>query len=161
MSSLSPKHEVSRLHADRTAGRDRDHRGPDRPALAGGPGGPRGGQADAVRQQPQADRPGDPQLPLDLRLSSRWASRNTCPVTSYNWDSWSSHALMLGHLEQTQLYNACNFSLGNNMPNSYRLLCQFDGHQHEVDGLPVPVRRERRLARRSSARRTDAWTPST
>ena len=40
------------------------------------------------------------------------------PVTSYNWDSWSSHALMLNQLEQTSLYNACNFSLGNNMPNS-------------------------------------------
>ncbi|HEY2155198.1 MAG TPA: DUF1559 domain-containing protein [Isosphaeraceae bacterium] len=38
--------------------------------------------------------------------------------TAYNWDSWSSHALMLGALEQTQLYNAANFSLGNNMPNS-------------------------------------------
>jgi prepilin-type N-terminal cleavage/methylation domain-containing protein/prepilin-type processing-associated H-X9-DG protein len=40
------------------------------------------------------------------------------PVTSYNWDSWSSHAMMLGALEQTQIFNACNFSLGNNMPNS-------------------------------------------
>jgi prepilin-type N-terminal cleavage/methylation domain-containing protein/prepilin-type processing-associated H-X9-DG protein len=40
------------------------------------------------------------------------------PITAYNWDSWSGHALMLNHLEQTQLYNACNFMLGNNMPNS-------------------------------------------
>src|SRR5260370_9040543 len=31
------------------------------------------------------------------------------PVTSYNWDSWSSHALMLTHLEHTQLYNPSNF----------------------------------------------------
>src|ERR1700731_1368865 len=29
------------------------------------------------------------------------------PITSYNWDSWSGHALMLGHLEQTQIYNSC------------------------------------------------------
>jgi prepilin-type N-terminal cleavage/methylation domain-containing protein/prepilin-type processing-associated H-X9-DG protein len=41
------------------------------------------------------------------------------PITSYNWDCWSSHALLLANLEQSQIYNACNFSLGNNMPNSY------------------------------------------
>jgi prepilin-type N-terminal cleavage/methylation domain-containing protein/prepilin-type processing-associated H-X9-DG protein len=40
------------------------------------------------------------------------------PITAYEWDCWSGHALMLGALEQTQLYNAANFSLGNNMPNS-------------------------------------------
>jgi prepilin-type N-terminal cleavage/methylation domain-containing protein/prepilin-type processing-associated H-X9-DG protein len=28
------------------------------------------------------------------------------------WESWSSHALLLGYLEQTQLYNAINFSWG-------------------------------------------------
>ena len=38
------------------------------------------------------------------------------PVTTYNWDSWSVHALLLGALEQTQVYNACNFMLGNNVP---------------------------------------------
>jgi prepilin-type N-terminal cleavage/methylation domain-containing protein/prepilin-type processing-associated H-X9-DG protein len=41
------------------------------------------------------------------------------PITTYNWDCWSSHAMLLGNLEQTAAYNACNFSLGNNMPNSY------------------------------------------
>jgi prepilin-type N-terminal cleavage/methylation domain-containing protein/prepilin-type processing-associated H-X9-DG protein len=40
------------------------------------------------------------------------------PLTAYEWDCWSGHALMLGALEQTALYNAANFSLGNNMPNS-------------------------------------------
>jgi prepilin-type N-terminal cleavage/methylation domain-containing protein/prepilin-type processing-associated H-X9-DG protein len=40
-------------------------------------------------------------------------------VTTYNWDCWSGHALMLANLEQTQLYNAANFSLGNNAANSY------------------------------------------
>src|SRR5262249_17825093 len=41
------------------------------------------------------------------------------PTSTYNWDCWSSHALLLANLEQIALYNACNFSLGNNMPNSY------------------------------------------
>jgi prepilin-type N-terminal cleavage/methylation domain-containing protein/prepilin-type processing-associated H-X9-DG protein len=41
------------------------------------------------------------------------------PITTYEWDCWSGHALMLGALEQTSLYNAANFSLGNNGANSY------------------------------------------
>jgi prepilin-type N-terminal cleavage/methylation domain-containing protein/prepilin-type processing-associated H-X9-DG protein len=40
-------------------------------------------------------------------------------LTTYNWDCWSGHALMLGQLEQTALYNAANFWLGNNGGNSY------------------------------------------
>ncbi len=54
------------LHADRALGGDRHHRGPDRPALAGRPGGTRGGAADSVHQQPQADRAGSAQLPRVL-----------------------------------------------------------------------------------------------
>ncbi|HZW33293.1 MAG TPA: DUF1559 domain-containing protein [Isosphaeraceae bacterium] len=37
----------------------------------------------------------------------------------YHWDSWSGHVMMLPQLEQNQIYNATNFMLGNNMPNSY------------------------------------------
>ncbi len=40
-------------------------------------------------------------------------------ITSYNWDAWSGHAMMLSQLAQTAMYNAINFSLGNNAPNSY------------------------------------------
>jgi prepilin-type N-terminal cleavage/methylation domain-containing protein/prepilin-type processing-associated H-X9-DG protein len=40
-------------------------------------------------------------------------------AVNYNWDSWSGHALMLSQLEQAVMYNAVNFSLGNNEPNSY------------------------------------------
>ncbi len=40
-------------------------------------------------------------------------------LPGFNWDSWSGHALMLGQLEQTAMYNAVNFMLGNNIPNSY------------------------------------------
>jgi prepilin-type N-terminal cleavage/methylation domain-containing protein/prepilin-type processing-associated H-X9-DG protein len=34
------------------------------------------------------------------------------PPTGYavSWGTWSAHALMLGYLEQTPLYNSCNFS---------------------------------------------------
>ena len=40
-------------------------------------------------------------------------------ITTYNWDCWSGHALMLSQLEQTAMYNAINFMLGNNGANSY------------------------------------------
>jgi prepilin-type N-terminal cleavage/methylation domain-containing protein/prepilin-type processing-associated H-X9-DG protein len=64
---------------------------------------------------------------IGLALHNYDSSNNCFPlgvsrygaVTTYNWDAWSGHALMLGALEQTSLYNAANFSLGNNMPNSY------------------------------------------
>ena len=46
------------LHPDRAAGRDRDHRGPDRAVAARGAVGPRGRPPRPVRQQPQADGPG-------------------------------------------------------------------------------------------------------
>src|SRR3954454_22518718 len=36
------------------------------------------------------------------------------PTTVVNWDNWSVHALLLGALEQTALYNAANFMVGNN-----------------------------------------------
>ena len=54
------------FHADRAAGGDRDHRRPDRAAPARRPGGPRGGPADPVHQQPQAARPGAAELPLRI-----------------------------------------------------------------------------------------------
>src|SRR4051812_11924752 len=53
---------LARVHVDRAAGGDRDHRGPDRPAPARGAGGARGGAAVAMRQQPQADGHRDPEL---------------------------------------------------------------------------------------------------
>ena len=57
-----PRPTALGLHADRAAGRDRDHRRPDRAAAARRPGGPRGRAAGPVRQQPDADRPRDQEL---------------------------------------------------------------------------------------------------
>jgi len=31
--------------------------------------------------------------------------------TIYSWNCWSAHALLLGYMEQTAIYNSCNFSL--------------------------------------------------
>ena len=57
------REESSRFHADRAPGRHRDHRRPDRPAVARRAGGPRGGPPGPVHQQPQADRARPAQLP--------------------------------------------------------------------------------------------------
>ena len=64
---------------------------------------------------------------IGLGLHNYHSSNNSFPlgvsryglITTYEWDCWSGHALMLGALEQTSLYNAANFSLGNNGANSY------------------------------------------
>ncbi len=40
-------------------------------------------------------------------------------ITTYNWDCWSGHAMMLANIEQAPMYNAINFMLGNNGANSY------------------------------------------
>ena len=76
----------SRLHPDRAPGGDRDHRRPDRPAAAGGAGGARGGAADAVRQQPEAARPGAAQLPRrrgDIPDGLRRAEQVPAPVSRW------------------------------------------------------------------------------
>ena len=111
--------EVSpRFHADRAAGRHRHHRRPDRPAPARRAGGPRGGPADAVRQQPQADRARPAQLPHRRRrfpmgvskIPLLGARRHRLPVGLRSLAGWSAQALLLGYLDQVPMYNAANFS---------------------------------------------------
>src|SRR5438128_1051210 len=50
------------LHAHRATGGDRDHRRADRPAVARGSGGPRGGPPGPVYEQHATDRDRPPQL---------------------------------------------------------------------------------------------------
>ena len=58
---------VQGVHADRTAGRHRHHRHPDRAVAARGAEGPRGGRPVKCTEQPQAARAGPAQLPRHLR----------------------------------------------------------------------------------------------
>ncbi len=83
-------------------------------------------------------------------------------ITAYNWDAWSGHALMLGMLEQTSLYNAANFSLGNNAANSYGYYANSTVTNTRVSVfLIVPLD----ASRRGNARRSlqlggrGAWIP--
>jgi prepilin-type N-terminal cleavage/methylation domain-containing protein/prepilin-type processing-associated H-X9-DG protein len=41
-------------------------------------------------------------------------STNATRNNNFQWDNWSCHALMLNFLEQSSLYNAANFLVGNN-----------------------------------------------
>ncbi len=64
---------------------------------------------------------------IGLALHNYHSTNNTFPMgvsqyyptTAFHWDNWSAHALMLGALEQTALYNAINFMIGNNEGNPY------------------------------------------
>ena len=101
-----------RVHADRAAGRHRDHRRPDRPALARRAVGPRGGPPDPVHQQPQADRPGrrtttrapTTSFPMGGQFQTARQRRTTGP-------RWSGVFVpMIPYFEQGTLYNAYNFN---------------------------------------------------
>ena len=71
LSSLSPLPSPlpARFYVGGTFGGDHDHRHLDRAVAAGGAGGARGGPADAMHQQPQADRPGLPRARAEPRTS--------------------------------------------------------------------------------------------
>ena len=94
--------------------------------LPGRPGGPRGGPADPVRQQPQAARPGPAQLREQQRLLPPRRRvdqlRRHCspPATQFVDGNYSTLARLLQYLEGTTIYNTINFnyeynnsSLGN------------------------------------------------
>ena len=68
-----------------------------------------------MRQQPQADGPGRPQLPLGhehLPDGGSWNNRvyQDQPTTYAPWTCWSAQGLLLPYTEQTPLYNAINFN---------------------------------------------------
>ena len=68
------KSEIPRFYASGAFGGHHDHRHPDCAVAAGGAGGPRGGPADAVPEQPQANRPGLPEPRKHHRPLSRAAA---------------------------------------------------------------------------------------
>jgi prepilin-type N-terminal cleavage/methylation domain-containing protein/prepilin-type processing-associated H-X9-DG protein len=41
-------------------------------------------------------------------------NNNATRNNNFQWDNWSCHVLMLPFLEQSAMYNACNFMVGNN-----------------------------------------------
>src|SRR5262249_24973097 len=43
------------------------------------------------------------------------------PVTSFHWDNWSAQAMMMGYLELQAMYNASNFSTGNNNGGNFNI----------------------------------------
>ena len=57
-----PAAHLPRLHLGGAVGGDYHHWNPDCPVVAGGAGGARSGAKDAMHQQHETDRPGDPQL---------------------------------------------------------------------------------------------------
>ena len=79
--------------------------------LARGAGGARGRPARPVRQQPEADRAGAAQLPLDPRHVPD--ARGVTPARSTRGPHGPSVLVfLLGNIEQQALYNAFNFNIG-------------------------------------------------
>ncbi len=48
-------------------------------------------------------------------------ANNALLTNNFHWDNWSCQALLLNYLEQTPMYNACNFSTGNNNGVNFRI----------------------------------------
>jgi type II secretory pathway pseudopilin PulG len=70
---------------------------------------------------------------------SQYLQPGQTTTNSFNWDNWSVQALLLGGLEQTQLYNAANFMLGKQL---VRLAAERHGDPDQVERLSLSVRRQ-------------------
>ena len=117
----------ARVHADRAAGRDRDHRRSDRPAVARGAEGARGRGPHDVLQQPQADGAGVPQpprraRPVPVRRRSGAAQRRVAGGRQRRRrrtgreQSWSWAYNILPYIEQDNLHKNPNSALVRNTP---------------------------------------------
>jgi prepilin-type processing-associated H-X9-DG protein len=49
-----------------------------------------------------------------LGASEYIVSTNANRNNRFQWDNWSCHVMILPYMEQATMYNACNFSVGNN-----------------------------------------------
>ena len=98
---------------------DRDHRGPDRPAPAGRPGGPRGGAAGAVHQQSQADRARPGELSRHASAPTRRATSRRASYVDGESDvapGWGWASMILPQLEQPALFRRSTSALAIQAP---------------------------------------------
>ena len=127
---------------------------PDRPAAAGRAEGPRGRRADQVRQQPQADRPGRPQLSRRRTSTCRPASATTRPPRTARSAPTSSTCC-----RTSSKATSIDSSLGSVPfpppvgPTTVLLPGQQRRLQPAGGSLPVPFGPERRSGRRRDDRR--------
>ena len=131
---------ASRIHADRAPGGDRDHRGPDCALASRRAGRTRGGEAVAVRQQPEAIRPGDSELRHREGVAS---ARRQHPLPG---PAMSIHAGELRHEDAAPPLPRADHTVQLDQLELHRR----DGHGSERypgddsdQQLPLPVRRQR------------------
>ena len=107
---------------------------PDRPAAARRAGGPRGRPPGAVRQQPQADRPGRPILASAIGCFPGGSNVSAYEVKPGDpGENWDKQAMMLPYMEQSSVYNPINFSLVSLGGGGY------DGYQSNTTGVTTMI----------------------
>ena len=147
-----PARDPPSLHPHRALGGHRDHRRVDRAALAGGPGGPRGGPAHPVREQPQADRYCPPRLPRRLQHLPFWRlDRRPRPARH------AEHEHRLVGLRPA-LAGAARAVRRPEPERRVRRPGQLDRHVHGAPGLHLPLRAEADLLEPSTPA-TSSTTP--
>ena len=141
----------SSLHIDRVAGGDRHHRRADRPAAAGGSGGPRGRPASPVRQQPQATGPRHAELPFGLQLFSGRVPLQLQPTNGGDTGRDTGVSLRVVDtgaddtlpgaddvLQRRELQLAVRAGALGRLRH---LAGQPDNHEHDSQSVPLPQRR--------------------
>ena len=101
------------------------------PAAARRAGGPRGRPPDPVCQQPQADRPGDAQLPRRSGL----APLGVGPTSRSGLSFWGPLPLLGPYFEGQNVFNATNFS-----HLELIRVAEQDGPVAPDRALPLPLR---------------------
>ena len=148
------------LHADRAAGRHRDHRGPDRAAAAGRPGRPRGGPAGQCVNNLKQIGLAHAQLPLGERqLPAGRRGVEQPPAGTPDCVAWTR---LERPGDDAPLHRADadlqRDQLQLRPDRQTRPAASTDGLEHQDRLLPLPLRRERRpdehqqLLRERSAR---------
>ena len=126
---------TSCLYADRAPGRHRDHRGVDRPVVAGGPVGPRSRPTNPVCEQPEAAWPRDAQL---RELEQRPAAPDGPDIQYFRWGVLEVE--LECHVADHPVPGAGDALQRHQLHEQGERSVECDGRLDAIEGLPLPER---------------------